>query len=373
MSSRDLSASYEDGSEPASAEVHFALVITRMLETVQNHPEHMRQVVYDLARYKLEEQFTHSNAQDVPRAKQALETAIRGVEEFSRQQVSDPLPSAPPLPISGFAAARQSPVQKLPPAPTRTVVELARGRFGASWSFRSIATVISLFLLLAGAAVLAMERQRLASLGKNLVRAERPAVAASPAPLALTTAQPSPTAAQPTPLRPTSYGVYAVIGDRSLAELTQLPGRPPDIRVAISAAFKVPDQAGLPNDQPKFIVFRRDSLNNGLERAEVRVVAKVAREFSAEATGKKLGDGDDAWVIRNFSYPFRVSPLPDRPEMYELHSEDTALELPPGRYALILKNQAYYFRIDGDIVDPRQCIERVVATNGTFYSACKKP
>jgi hypothetical protein len=25
------------------------------------------------------------------------------------------------------------------------------------------------------------------------------------------------------------------------------------------------------------------------------------------------------------------------------------------------------------IFEPRQCIERVVATNGTFYSACKKP
>lgn len=128
-----------------------------------------------------------------------------------------------------------------------------------------------------------------------------------------------------------------MVDDQSLAELTLLPGRPPDVRVAISAAFKAPDQTGLPNGHPKFIVFRRDSLNNGLERAEVRVVAKIAREFSAEATGKKLGDSDDAWVIRNFSYPFRVSPLPDSSEMYELHSEDPALELPPGRYVLILK------------------------------------
>ncbi|MGY3423971.1 hypothetical protein ACVWZW_004446 [Bradyrhizobium sp. F1.13.4] len=59
--------------------------------------------------------------------------------------------------------------------------------------------------------------------------------------------------------------------------------------------------------------------------------------------------------------------------MYEVHSEDPGLELPPGNYALILKNQAYYFSVAGEIADSKQCIERVVTTNGTFYSACKKP
>jgi len=59
--------------------------------------------------------------------------------------------------------------------------------------------------------------------------------------------------------------------------------------------------------------------------------------------------------------------------MYELHSEDPALELTPGRYALIVKSQAYDFSVEGDPVDPRQCIERVVAVSGTFYTDCKKP
>ena len=65
--------------------------------------------------------------------------------------------------------------------------------------------------------------------------------------------------------------------------------------------------------------------------------------------------------------------MPDSPEMYEIHSEDPALELSPGRYALILKNQAYDFTVEGTIVDPRQCIERIVASSGTFYTDCKKP
>jgi len=138
----------------------------------------------------------------------------------------------------------------------------------------------------------------------------------------------------------------------------------------------VPSHTNLPNGYPKFIVFHRDAATNISERAEVRIIAKVAREFSAEVAGKKLNDSEDAttWVLRNVSFPFRSSPLADSPEMYELHSEDPALELTLGRYALILKNQAYDFSIQGRIVDPKQCnIERIVATNGTFYSDCKKP
>src|SRR5438874_13219504 len=65
MNSRDLRPSDDDTAEPASNEVHFALVIARMLDTVKNDPEHMRQVVYDLARYKLQEQFTLADAKDV--------------------------------------------------------------------------------------------------------------------------------------------------------------------------------------------------------------------------------------------------------------------------------------------------------------------
>jgi hypothetical protein len=77
--------------------------------------------------------------------------------------------------------------------------------------------------------------------------------------------------------------------------------------------------------------------------------------------------------MRNISFPFRLSPVADNPEMFELHSEDPALELSPGRYALVLKTQAYDFSVEGDRVDPKQCIERVVASNGTFYSDCKMP
>lgn len=71
-------------------------------------------------------------------------------------------------------------------------------------------------------------------------------------------------------------------------------------------------------------------------------------------------------MIRKTAFPFRASPLPHSSEMYELHSEDPALELTPGRYALVVKNPAYDFAVNGEMIDPKQCIER-------FYSDCRKP
>ena|ERR1700687_227478 len=62
MASGDLIPSNHDRSEPASTEVQFALVIARMIDSVKNSPEHMRQALYDLARYKLQEQFTYADA-----------------------------------------------------------------------------------------------------------------------------------------------------------------------------------------------------------------------------------------------------------------------------------------------------------------------
>ncbi len=65
MNSGDLVPSNHGRSEPASTEVRFALVIARMIDSVKNSPEDMRQAVYDLARYKLQEQFTYADAKDI--------------------------------------------------------------------------------------------------------------------------------------------------------------------------------------------------------------------------------------------------------------------------------------------------------------------
>jgi hypothetical protein len=59
--------------------------------------------------------------------------------------------------------------------------------------------------------------------------------------------------------------------------------------------------------------------------------------------------------------------------MYEVQSEDPEAALLPGRYALVIKGQAYDFSIAGAVTDRKQCLERLAATNGQFYSECLKP
>ena len=93
-----------------------------------------------------------------------------------------------------------------------------------------------------------------------------------------------------------------------------------------------------------------------------------------DKSGKPLSSKiDDTWVIRNIAIPFRTAPKKDDPDMYEVQSESPENALAPGRYALVLKGQAYDFSVAGDVTDPKQCLERLAATNGQFYSECQKP
>ncbi|MGT2434799.1 hypothetical protein ACU4GH_01945 [Bradyrhizobium betae] len=83
--SKDLLPSQDPTDLPAN-QVQFALVISRMLETVKGDAEARRQMVYDLARYKLQEQFTYADAKNIDQMKRALEVAIEEVEKFSRDE-----------------------------------------------------------------------------------------------------------------------------------------------------------------------------------------------------------------------------------------------------------------------------------------------
>lgn len=55
----------------------------------------------------------------------------------------------------------------------------------------------------------------------------------------------------------------------------------------------------------------------------------------------------------------------------EARNPDTVLT--PGRYALVLKGQASDFMVEGSVTDKRQCLERLAAANGNFYSECQQP
>lgn len=381
MTSGDLIPSDRDRPEQASLEVEFALVIARMIDSLKDNPEEMRQAIYELARYKLQDQLPDVTAKEKERTQQALEAAIRGVEAFKEEHVGIAAP-ARPLQLGGPRTASTAGdvfypelIPQVGPG-SHSNVDAERNAGGSKhthtpWSrLRRTAAMIAILVAIL---VTVQQRERLLSLAHILPKPEqRTTIEDRLAPLQASNhpaPAPAPPPAKPAPLRPTDYGVYAVSND-ALIGLDVLPGRPPDIRVAVSAAITAPSRTVLPNGHPRFIVFRRD-LASIADRAEVRILAKIAREFSTGVINKK--PEEDTWVMRNISFPFRLSPVNDNPEMFELHSEDPALELTPGRYALVLKTQAYDFSVEGKAVDPKQCIERIVASNGTFYSACKAP
>src|SRR6478735_7457894 len=106
MSSKEVLPGQQGPTNLPANEVQFALVISRILETVKEDPEFTRQLVYDLARYKLQEQFTDTDAKNSDQMKRALEVAIDEVEKFSREQA--PLGRLPQQRLTSPKAAEAS-------------------------------------------------------------------------------------------------------------------------------------------------------------------------------------------------------------------------------------------------------------------------
>jgi hypothetical protein len=172
---------------------------------------------------------------------------------------------------------------------------------------------------------------------------------------------------------PTVYGVYAV-SNGQLYELEALPGRVPDQRVSISAPVKTPSRTLLADGRIAFIVFRRDLATSAPDRITVRVIAKVMRAMTFSSAGNTNTTMlDDQWAIRGASYEFRVGPVSENPEMLLVRPETPDFLFSPGRYGLVLKGQAYDFSVAGPISESVQCLERVEAANGNFYSECQSP
>ena len=175
---------------------------------------------------------------------------------------------------------------------------------------------------------------------------------------------------QPSWPLPSVYGVYAVSGGQ-LIELEPLVGRVPD-KVFMTSPISTPSRIRLADGRIGFIVFRRDVANSPPDRIAVRVIAKIKQSLKFARTGKaETARLDDVWTVRNISYDFRVAPIRENPEMLLLRPENPEFEFAPGRYALVVKGQAYDFTVAGEITETAQCLERTEAANGTFYSECR--
>ena len=394
------------GESPPAAqtlpEVEFALLLSRTINALNDDPALLRSSVYELARVTLWKDLFNGDPEQGQRLAQALETAIRGVEDFEGRQkgamgrggsITGPMNElsktarliAPTLPSTEIYPPSRHRAAALP------IVQIDHPAFGTNNARTALAADVpvkrhhpvwrtALFALVAAALVLSTVAVIKDRSGIRSLLASRIAIQQSPVASAQTGAEtaapPAPAATLPAPPAipglplPTTYGNYA-LNDGQLTELVPLEGQVPDKRVAISSPIHTASHTILPDGSPTFVIFRRDLATIPTDGIEARVVARIRHTMKFDnQTLQATYAPEELWSIRPFTYKFRSAPVPGNPEMMLIKPDSVAL--PPGRYVLVLKRQGYDFTVAGKITDPNQCLERTEAANGTFYSACSK-
>ncbi|HWX36726.1 MAG TPA: hypothetical protein VNZ53_56105, partial [Steroidobacteraceae bacterium] len=387
-----------------SPEVDFAVVLSRVIKSIEDDPAQLRNAVYELARIKLRREAWRRNPPinlvEARRLTLALESAIERVETiYSKYDEQRALESLDRLIESSEIDAREVLIEPREPllivnqAPARTVDADHPPVFLTPAKGTSLNVERSLHLpgaapLLRGAMVAIFAVALcvvLSQLGRFGDQAPQPSAStvqknANPEPKPVVQgpgqAIQSPAAAlpqsSPFPL-PTVYGVYAVSGGQ-LHELEALAGRVPDQRVFMSTPIRAPSRTVLPDGKVIFIIYRRDVASSAPERVTVRVIAKIMRAMTFNTAGQaSVGNVEDLWTIRNVSYGLRVAPLSEGSEMVMIRPENADFAFPAGRYGLVVKGQAYDFTVAGPITEASQCLEGIKASNGTFYSECRNP
>jgi hypothetical protein len=394
---------------------HYHSVLGRMVSAVSQDHAQLRTLIYEFARRKLRKdlfrQFEDGDWSEIEKQVTTLEAAIDQIEaDFSHTVPrlnndtkqpnasihEDSAPSTLPLqPISqkelmvGDYSGRGLPRFLSPTAydidypKTITTVTEQDGRsvggrvdkFLGSNLWRTIELIVAVVL---GVAVyVAIDGQTALSflhsrqLGRAASTTEQSASLTNKPPETVSKAPPR-SGISDIPL-PTAYGVY-VLSNGKLTALDLLPIKVPDSRVAISAPISTPSQVHLPPGQLQFVVYRRDLMNDAPDRVSVRAIAQVMRALTFDPGGKaKYINVEPTWVVRSNSYQMSVAPAADSPEMVVVRPDSADFAFPAGRYALVLKKEAYDFTVDGAIHDRAHCLERTDALGGGVYSECPNP
>jgi len=387
----------EKGDPPPMQEVEFALILARMIDAVKADPVQLRTAVYEFARSKLNNEMSWADEAEQDRIRLALETAIKGVEDFSvrRDDKEKLLPGSSQASAkigSTTAAHATSPalvdrpvvdrpvnVQVLPPVrvsepPEQRHYRPQRNERRSSQflsPFFRLVTGLSIAGVIAVGAIYGL-RQNIGPAPKSVV-AGKPSFADRSSNIQFSEAaapEAAPVQKSPFPL-PANYGVYAISGD-ALKEMDVSFEPVPDKRIGVSSPINKPSSLTLPNGHVRFVVYRRDIAANAPERVEVRIVAAVKRAMVFNPKGRgHFVPVNNEWSMRNVSYQLRVRPVPQSQEMLLLEPENEDFNLAPGRYALILKNQGYDFTVGGEVTDLNQCLERTDAANGSFFTDCR--
>ena len=371
-------------------EIDFAIVLSRVIGSIENDPAQLRNAVYELARVKLQTELSQREAPINVSGKGdlalALELAIDRVEtvyskyDHPRVQSLDRLTNSSEVDASEIAIKGREPAH-LPSFLTGVVGGWRKAK--PSWHWMGAAPLVRAAVVAILAVLLCavlyrqfgffgrQAPQPFASVHKIERPQAKPVVQASADDLQLPIRTPP-----PRPLGfplPTVYGIYAVSGGQ-VYELQPLVGRVPDQRVFMSTPVKTASRTVLPDGRAVFIIYRRDAANIAPERVSVRVIAKVLRAMTFNTAGQaSTTNVQDTWTIRNISYDLRVAPLGEGSEMLMIKPENEDFVFPAGRYGLVIKGQAYDFAVAGPITESAQCLEGIKAENGTFYSECRRP
>lgn len=386
-------------SAPSEVEQKFYSVLSRTIAAAGQDRARMRSMIYDLARVAMIRNNLYSERGEadwssIQNQYCALEAAIERIEAQHAID-ADQLPSYVPetaigdvADVPGSHTAVMYPQSSLrteifdtadPPLPSTLFLSsraFARDRKPDRWDFwwtvqltAAAALGVAIYIATGGAQALSDLMNFRESRATQLLANYRPGEKqSSPEP------QPAHQPSIPAIPLPTTYGIYA-LSNGQLTELDSLPIRVPDPRIAISAAISAPSRAHLSNRQLRFIVYRRDLINNAPDKASLRVVARVVRALTFDAKGKaKFVDVDGTWVVRGGnSYMLKVAPIANNPEMVVIRPENADFVFPAGRYALVLQNAAYDFTLDGSATDAAHCLERADALNAPVYTECRNP
>jgi hypothetical protein len=388
---------FADGKILAPApEVDFALVLSRVIASAEDDPAQLRNIIYELARIKLQEEMSQrslsSNSPSTRDLSVALESAIERVETIHSKHdgleaiqsldqltdISDVKAQTPCRAVNHEAlrvyehplprfVSREAPTQSTGSAWLPGAALLLRGAMVASFAIAVCVVLDHQFGLFGSRA-----SQALTPVVHKIEKIAKVAPAEASGQSSTSSASRAQSYAG-VPL-PSVYGIYSISAGR-LDELEPLAiGRVPDQRVFMSTAIKTPSRTVLPDGRTEFIIYRRDIANNAPDRITVRVIAKIQRAMTFNTAGHaSTTEMEDSWTIRNVSYDYRIAPLGDSSEMLVVRPEKEEFVLPAGRYALVVKGQAYDFTVAGPITAAAQCLERVDAANGTFYSECGRP
>ena len=349
----------------------FYSVLMRVIADAKNDPAQLRGLIYELARSKLQaEAFANDMRMSEVRAHLlALERAIARVESASAlEDGGRPIQLAKRTVAASLGFDERGPERRrlsILSTDTSQMRPLPQPPRGFFFPLRQVLGV-AVFAVLVSTALYWGATRGLFNLRngsppageyKQRVAAARPA------------ANQNLSESQTLPL-PTSFGVYAV-SQGHLKQLEPLRVRIPDPRILIGPMITAPTAIRLPDGEVSFVVYRRDLMFDVPDKVSVRVLARVARATTFDGGTAVTKSEEPTWAVRSKSYELGVFPVEQNREMILVRPMGAGFVLPAGRYALAIKGTAYDFAIDGEVTDPSQCIERVEAANGNFYSECK--